>query len=273
MDENPASCKRWISRKEIYDQPKYKQPKTRSPKTTAKLIQNNVHCFFITIFRLAIPAFFRLTGHCRSLTENELTDFASFLVCSTKRSHSRVRCDWSKLFPECSNLFTPLSWEIASWSWGENEDLVRAQKKRYSKIYRLAVSRCQENLDSVISRRNCVERNWQKSTWYTCRIVVLLFKTYCLHSRYPHRINLFIVCSWVSSVWKRSKRKTLLGSELVRTSSRNVTCVQGTDHVRARHENVKRERKFSLTEDLFTLARLTWLARFPRSRFFQPGSQ
>ena len=38
-----------------------KKPKTRSPKTTAKLIHNNVHCFFITIFRLAIPAFFRFT--------------------------------------------------------------------------------------------------------------------------------------------------------------------------------------------------------------------
>ena len=35
--------------------------KTRSPKTTAKLIQNNVYCFFITIFRLAIPAFFTFT--------------------------------------------------------------------------------------------------------------------------------------------------------------------------------------------------------------------
>ena len=42
------------------NQPKYKEPKTRSSKTNAKLIQN-VYCFFITIFRLAIPAFFRLT--------------------------------------------------------------------------------------------------------------------------------------------------------------------------------------------------------------------
>ena len=40
------------------NQPKYKESKTRSPRTTAKLIQNNVYCFFITIFRLAIPAFF-----------------------------------------------------------------------------------------------------------------------------------------------------------------------------------------------------------------------
>ena len=38
------------------NQPKYKEPKTTSPKTTAKLIHNNVYCFFITIFRLAIPA-------------------------------------------------------------------------------------------------------------------------------------------------------------------------------------------------------------------------
>ena len=41
---------------------KIKEPRTRSPKTTAKLIQNNVYCFLnITIFRLAIPAFFRFT--------------------------------------------------------------------------------------------------------------------------------------------------------------------------------------------------------------------
>ena len=43
------------------NQPKYKEPKTKSLKTTAKLIQNNVYCLFITIFRLAIPAFFRFT--------------------------------------------------------------------------------------------------------------------------------------------------------------------------------------------------------------------
>ena len=36
--------------------------KTRSQKTTAKLIQNNVYCFFITTFGLAIPAFFRFTN-------------------------------------------------------------------------------------------------------------------------------------------------------------------------------------------------------------------
>ena len=43
-----------------FNQPKYKEPKTRGPKINAKLIQN-VYCFFIAIFRLAIPAFFRLT--------------------------------------------------------------------------------------------------------------------------------------------------------------------------------------------------------------------
>ena len=37
------------------------EPKTRSTKTNAKLIHNNVYCFFRTIFRLAIPAFFRFT--------------------------------------------------------------------------------------------------------------------------------------------------------------------------------------------------------------------
>ena len=37
VDEDPASCKRWISRKRS-NQPKYKESRTRSPKTTAKLI-------------------------------------------------------------------------------------------------------------------------------------------------------------------------------------------------------------------------------------------
>ena len=36
--------------------------KKRSLKTTASLIQNNVYCFFITKFRVAIPAFFRFTS-------------------------------------------------------------------------------------------------------------------------------------------------------------------------------------------------------------------
>ena len=39
-----------------------RDPRTRCPKTTAKLIQNKVYYFLnITIFRLAIPAFFRFT--------------------------------------------------------------------------------------------------------------------------------------------------------------------------------------------------------------------
>ena len=38
-----------------------KELKTTSPKTTAKLIHNNVYCFFKTIFRFAIQAFFRFT--------------------------------------------------------------------------------------------------------------------------------------------------------------------------------------------------------------------
>ena len=54
--------------------PAHKEPKTRSPKTTAKLIQNNVYCFFITIFRLAIPAFFRFTD----VTEPEHNNFTFF---------------------------------------------------------------------------------------------------------------------------------------------------------------------------------------------------
>ena len=40
------------------NQPKHKESKTRSSRTTAKLIQNNVYCFFMTMFGLAIPAFF-----------------------------------------------------------------------------------------------------------------------------------------------------------------------------------------------------------------------
>ena len=48
----------WMSRNVAWHK---KKPKTRSPKTTAKLIHNNVYCFFITIFRLVVPAFFRFT--------------------------------------------------------------------------------------------------------------------------------------------------------------------------------------------------------------------
>ena len=57
VDEGPASLNVGSLEKRS-NQPKYKEPKRRSPKTTAKLIQNNVYCFFMTIFRLAMPAFF-----------------------------------------------------------------------------------------------------------------------------------------------------------------------------------------------------------------------
>ena len=45
VDEGPASLNVGSLEKRS-NQPKYKEPKTRSPKTTAKLIQNNVYCFF-----------------------------------------------------------------------------------------------------------------------------------------------------------------------------------------------------------------------------------
>ena len=51
VDEDPASCKRWISRKEIKS--------AREDYSKADLKQHVL--FFITIFRLAIPAFFRFT--------------------------------------------------------------------------------------------------------------------------------------------------------------------------------------------------------------------
>ena len=47
-------------------------PRTRSPKTTAKLVQNNVYCFLnITIFRLAVPAFFRFTDVTELMQESQ----------------------------------------------------------------------------------------------------------------------------------------------------------------------------------------------------------
>ena len=45
VDEGPASLNVGSLEKRS-NQPKYKEPKRRSPKTTAKLIQNNVYCFF-----------------------------------------------------------------------------------------------------------------------------------------------------------------------------------------------------------------------------------
>ena len=44
------------------NQPKYKEPRTRSSKNTATTVDLKQRVlFFITIFRLAIPAFFRFT--------------------------------------------------------------------------------------------------------------------------------------------------------------------------------------------------------------------
>ena len=60
LDEDPASYKRWISRKEIQS-PKILRTKNEKSKDYCKADQNNVYCFFIAIFRLAILAFFRLT--------------------------------------------------------------------------------------------------------------------------------------------------------------------------------------------------------------------
>ena len=60
VDEDPASYKRWISRKEIQS-PKILRTKNQKSKDYCKAGQNNVYCFFIAIFRLAILAFFRLT--------------------------------------------------------------------------------------------------------------------------------------------------------------------------------------------------------------------
>ena len=65
VDEDPARYKRWISRKEIQS-PKILRTKNEKSKDYCKAGQNNygqnnVYCFFIAIFRLAILAFFRLT--------------------------------------------------------------------------------------------------------------------------------------------------------------------------------------------------------------------
>ena len=60
VDKDPAINVRSLEKRS--NQPKYEEPKTRSPKTTAKLIRiHDEYCFFITVFRLAIPVFFRFT--------------------------------------------------------------------------------------------------------------------------------------------------------------------------------------------------------------------
>ena len=62
MDEDPASCKRWISRKEIKSA-KIKRTKNEKSKDYFKAdLKQRVLFFFIRIFRLAITAFFRFTG-------------------------------------------------------------------------------------------------------------------------------------------------------------------------------------------------------------------
>ena len=59
VDEDPASCKRWISRKEIKSA-KIKRTKNEKSKDYCKADLKQRVLFFIPIFRLAIPAFFRL---------------------------------------------------------------------------------------------------------------------------------------------------------------------------------------------------------------------
>ena len=44
-----------------------KKNKNEKSKEYCKADQNNVYCFLITIFRLAIPAFFRFTDVTRKL--------------------------------------------------------------------------------------------------------------------------------------------------------------------------------------------------------------
>ena len=57
---------RWKKIAHMYNVPWVRLLRTKNEKSkdyckaTAKLIQKNVHCFFITIFRLTIPAFFSL---------------------------------------------------------------------------------------------------------------------------------------------------------------------------------------------------------------------
>ena len=49
------------SREKRSNQPKYQEPTNEKSKDYCKDDQNNVYCFYITIFRLVIPAFFRFT--------------------------------------------------------------------------------------------------------------------------------------------------------------------------------------------------------------------
>ena len=60
VDEDPASCKRWISRKEIKSAKIYRTKNEKSKDYCKADLKQHV-LFFITIFQLAIPAFFRFT--------------------------------------------------------------------------------------------------------------------------------------------------------------------------------------------------------------------
>ena len=63
VDEDPAGCQRWISGKEI----KSVNIQKNKSKDYCKA-DNNVCCFFRTIFRLATPAFFRFTDGTELMT-------------------------------------------------------------------------------------------------------------------------------------------------------------------------------------------------------------
>ena len=88
LDEDPASYKCWISRKEIQS-PKILRTKNEKSKDYCKAGQNNVYCFFIAIFRLATLAFFRLTdvnlkkaawyGQSKYCNENTLDRYTHLL--------------------------------------------------------------------------------------------------------------------------------------------------------------------------------------------------
>ena len=61
VGEDPADCRRWILKKETNQLKYFKEQKHEKSKDHCKADHNNSYCFFITIFWLAIPAFFRFT--------------------------------------------------------------------------------------------------------------------------------------------------------------------------------------------------------------------
>ena len=87
VDEDPASYKRWISRKEIYTA-KILRTKNEKCKDYCEGAQNNVYCFF----RLAIPAIFRFTS-------------VILLWQNTFSSASHWSLDFSFLAPEGAQSF------------------------------------------------------------------------------------------------------------------------------------------------------------------------